>query len=322
MFGQYIKVMSTDTGTMFGYTIPVEGLLSNDDRRIYRSYYCETCHHLREEYGYIPTLTVNYEMTFANLFFNSILDEGKLIDNKPGGFLCIFRHSASDDELMHKLTAYTILVAKNSLVDDVADNNNDLKGKLGLLALNPAIRNACKEFPEYDRVIMEGYEELRRIEGTGEKDPFIMGKYSAQSMLDVFDIMLGNRIDDDIRELFRGFGIWAYIMDAIEDLDEDHKEGQYNPFLVDNDSFHDKKQFIRDNIFMIGEIMGKAIKDIQDSYAVVRPRLRFNHNIIDNIINVGLSASAHRIIRGDKMDFSLKNMLNGRMNRGLPPSSI
>ena len=307
---------------MFGYTIPIESLLSPDDRRIYRSYYCETCHHLREEYGLIPTLTVNYEMTFANMFFNSIFEEGKLIDNKPGGLFCIFRHSASDDELMHKLTAYTILVAKNSLVDDVADNNNDLKGKLGLLALNPAIRNACEEFPEYDRLIMEGYEDLRKLEQSKEKDPFVAGRYSAQSMIDVFDVMLGDRIDDDIRELFRGFGIWVYIMDAIEDLDDDHKEGQYNPFLVDNDGFQDKKQFIRDNIFTIGEIVGRAIKDIQDSYALVRPRLRFNQNIIDNIINIGLSTSAHRIIRGDKMDLSLKNMLNGRMNRGMPPSSI
>lgn len=314
--------MSVDTGTMFGYTIPIESLLSADDRRIYRSYYCETCHHLREEYGFIPTLTVNYEMTFANLFFNSILEDGRLIDNKPGGLFCILRHSASDDELMHRLTAYTVLVAKNSLVDDVADDNNDLKGKLGLLALNPAIRKACKEFPEYDRLIMDGYEELRKLEGSREKDPFVAGRCSAQSMMDVFDVMLGDRIDDDIKEMFRGFGIWVYIMDAIEDLDDDHKEGQYNPFLIDNDTFHDKKQFIRDNIFMIGEVVGKAIKDIQDSYAKVRPRLRFNQNIIDNIINLGLSASAHRVIRGDRMDLSLRNMLNGRMNRGMPPSSI
>lgn len=314
--------MSADTGTMFGYTVPVEGLLSADERRVYRSYYCETCHHLREEYGFIPTLTVNYEMTFANLFFNSIFDDGKLIDNKPGGLFCILRHSASDAKLMSDLTAYTILVAKNSLVDDVADDKNDVKGKLGLLALNPSIRRACRDYPEYDRMIMGGYEKLREMENSGEKDPFVMGRYSAQSMIDVFDLMLGDRIDDDIRELFRGFGVWVYIMDAVEDLDTDYKEKHYNPFLVSNDSFQDKKQFIRDNIFEIGDVMGKAIKNIQDRYAVLRPRLKFNQGIIDNIIGMGLSASAHRIIRGDKMDLSLRNMLDGRMKRGMPPSSI
>ena len=68
---------------MFGYTIPIESALPQEDRISYRNYYCETCHHLREEYGFIPTLTVNYEMTFAALFFNSILDEGERIHYPP-----------------------------------------------------------------------------------------------------------------------------------------------------------------------------------------------------------------------------------------------
>ena len=307
---------------MFGYTVPIESMLSDDARRIYRSYYCETCHHLREEYGYFSTLTVNYEMTFANLFFNSILDDGMLIDNRPGGRLCIFKHSASNDYLMHQLTAYSVLVANNSLLDDVSDNPNSLKGKLGLLFLNPAIKRAVKEFPDYNDAILKGYDILCEAERNGEKDPIAMGRLSSQSMIDVLDIMLGDRMDDDIRELFRGFGIWVYVMDAIEDLDSDHKDGTYNPFLVGNDSFNDKKEFVRNNIFPIGELMGRCIEDIQKQYVKLRPRLRFNQEIIDNIIYKGLSFSAHRIIRGDKMDLSIKNMLNSRMNRGLPPSAI
>ena len=269
---------------MFGYTVPVESLLSDDARRIYRSYYCETCHHLREEYGYVSTLTVNYEMTFTNLFFNSILEDGMLIDNRPGGKFCIFRHSASSDELMHRLTAYTVLVANNSLLDDVSDDPNSVKGKMGLLFLNPSIRKAVKEFPEYNRAIIEGYDRLRGAEKNGEKDPMLMGRYSSQSMIDVLDMMLGDRMDDDIRGLFRGFGVWVYVMDAIEDLDKDFEEGDYNPFLVGNDGFRDKKEYVRNNIFPIGELMGKCIEDIQIQYVKLRPRLRFNQEILDNII--------------------------------------
>jgi len=307
---------------MFGYTIPIDSMLSEDARRIYRSYYCETCHHLREEYGYISTLTVNYEMTFANMFFNSILDEGQLIDNRPGGRLCIFRHSASSDVLMHKLTAYTILVANNGLLDDVADDPKSLKGKMGLFWLNPAISKAVKEFPEYNKAILDGYESLREAERKKEKDPIVMGRYSAQSMIDVLKMMIGDRFDEDMEGLFRGFGVWVYVMDAIEDLDKDFEEGTYNPFLIDNDSFHDKKEFVRNNIFLIGELIGRCIEDIQRYYVRIRPRLRYNHEIFDNIIYQGLSFSAHRIIRGDRMDLSLKNVISGRMNRGLPPSAI
>ena len=307
---------------MFGYTIPIESMLSEDARRIYRSYYCETCHHLREEYGYVSTLTVNYEMTFAALFLNSVLDDGMLIDNKPGGRFCIFRHSASNDELMHKLTAYSVLVANNSLLDDVTDDPNSLKGKLGLLGLNPAIKKAADEFPEYDKAILDGYQRLRDAESQGETDPFRMGWHSSQSMIDVLDMMLGERMDDDIRSLFRSFGVWVYIMDAVEDLDKDKKEGTYNPFILSCKEFKDKSTFVKDNIFLIGETMGKAIRDIQDAYSKLRPRLRFNEEIIDNIIYQGLTNSARRIIRGERMDLTLKNMISGRMNRGMPPSTM
>ena len=308
---------------MFGYTIPIESSLPQEDRISYRNYYCETCHHLREEYGFIPTLTVNYEMTFAALFFNSILEEGEKLQYNPRKHFCIIRKSASHTELMHKLTAYSILVANNSLLDDKMDDGGSLKANLGLLGLNRAITKARNEFPEYDEAILKGYAKLREIEATGESDPIVMGSYSAQSMIDVLELMLGDKFDDRMHELFRNLGIWVYVMDAIEDLDDDKSEGAYNPFLAANPDFTNKKEFVKNNIFPIGEIMGGIIGRIQAAYASLRDDLRFNENILDNIIYQGLSFSAHRIIRGDKlMDMSITKMITGRMNRGVPPTMV
>ena len=308
---------------MFGYTIPIESALPLEDRIVYRNYYCETCHHLREEYGFIPTLTVNYEMTFAALFFNSILDEGKKLDHIPKKHFCLIRHSASDTELMHRLTAYTILVANNSLLDDKMDNGGSLKANLGLLGLNRAIRKAKDEFPEYNEAILKGYDKLREIEASGESDPVVMGGYSAQSMIDVLEIMLGDRFDSKMHELFRNLGIWVYVMDAVEDLDDDKNEGTYNPFIASNPDFTNKREFVKNNIFAIGETMGGIIGRIQASYASLRGDLRFNVNILDNIIYQGVPFSAHRIIRGDKlMNVTITDMITGRMNRGVPPTVV
>ena len=308
---------------MFGYTVPIESMLSDDDRITYRNYYCEVCHHLREDYGFIPTLTVNYEMTFASLFFNSILEEGEKIHYIPKKHFCIIRHSASHTELMHKLTAYSVLVANNSLLDDKMDDKSSLKANLGLLGLNRAIIKAKEEFPEYDEVILKSYEKLREVEESGENDPIVMGTYSSQSMIDVLELMLGDKFDDRMHKLFRALGVWVYVMDAIEDLDEDMLEGTYNPFLEGNTTFTNKKDYVRNNIFPIGETMGKIIGDIQSAYLSLRNDIRFNGDILDNIIYQGIPFSAHRIIRGDKtMSLSLTNMITGRMNRGLPPSMV
>ena len=297
---------------MFGYTVPIETILSPEDRITYRNYYCETCHHLREEYGFIPTLTVNYEMTFAALFFNSVLEEGERIHYVPKKHFCLIRHSASHTELMHKLTAYSILVANNSLLDDKMDDSNSLKANLGLLGLNRAIIKAKNEFPEYDEAILRGYGKLREIEASGECDPIVMGDYSAQSMIDVLEIMLGDSFDDRMHDLFRNLGIWVYVMDAIEDLDEDKEEGTYNPFIAGNPDFKDKKDFVKNNIF-----------PIQAAYSSLRNDIRYNGDILDNIIYQGIPYSAHRIIRGDKtMSLSMINMITGRMNRGIPPTMV
>lgn len=307
---------------MFGYTVPIESALPYEDRISYRNYYCETCHHLREDYGFIPTLTVNYEMTFASLFFNSILEEGEKIHYIPKKHFCIIRKSASHTELMHKMTAYSILVANNSLLDDKMDGSS-LKANLGLLGLNRAIAKAKNEFPDYDEAILKGYEKLREIEASGECDPVVMGGYSAQSMLDVLDIMLGDRFDSRMRELFRNLGIWVYVMDAIEDLDDDKNEGTYNPFIAANPDFTNKKEFVKNNIFPIGEIMGGIIGRIQAAYSSLRDDIRFNVNILDNIIYQGIPFSAHRIIRGEKMmNVSITDMITGRMNRGIPPTTV
>ena len=308
---------------MFGYTVPIESVLSEEDRITYRNYYCETCHHLREEYGFMPTLTVNYEMTFAALFFNSILDEGEKIHYIPKKHFCLIRKSASHTELMHMLTAYSVLVANNSLLDDKMDDSNSLKANLGLLGLNRAITKAKNEFPEYNDAILKGYEKLREIEASGECDPIVMGGYSAQSMIDVLEMMIGDRFDRRMHELFRNLGIWVYVMDAIEDFDEDLEEGTYNPFVKGHPEFKDKKAFVKENIFLIGETMGKIIGNIQSAYSALRNDIRFNGDILDNIIYQGIPFSAHRIIRGDKtMSLSLKNMITGRMNRGMAPSMM
>jgi hypothetical protein len=269
------------------------------------------------------TLTVNYEITFAALFFNSILSEGEKIHYIPKRHFCLIRKSASHTELMHRITAYSVLVANNSLLDDKMDDSGSLKANLGLLGLNRAITKAKKEFPEYDEAILKGYEKLREIEASGECDPIVMGRYSAQSMIDVLELMLGEQFDHRMHELFRNLGIWVYVMDAIEDFDEDKEEGTYNPFVKGYPEFKDKKAFVKDNIFLVGETMGKIVGNIQSAYSALRNDIRYNGDILDNIIYQGIPFSTHRVIRGDKsMSLSLKNMITARMNRGMAPSMM
>ncbi|MDD4245133.1 MAG: DUF5685 family protein [Candidatus Methanomethylophilaceae archaeon] len=301
---------------MFGYTLPVESTLSSKDAMTYRNYYCETCHQLRDGYGVLSTVAVNYEMTFANILLNSVSESGIEMKGAPNKSFCVLRHGVSGSELMSALAAYTVLVTNNSLVDDETDGP-DLRSKFGLLALNKAIEKAKGDYPSFQAHIEKGYSALLDAERDRCSDALVMGRLSAASMMGVLGDILGEGFDDDLKDLFLNLGIWVYVMDAIEDLDEDFSEGNYNPFLVSAQGYTRSKTYVESNIYLFGETMGKCIGDIQSAYSRIRPRVRMNRDILDNIIYSGIPASAHRILRGDRsMSPNVMNAINGRLNRG------
>ena len=305
---------------MFGYTFPIEPMMTEEEQNAYRAYYCETCHQLRDGYGVMSTVIVSYEMTFANIILNSVMKEG-VIDRKPKtGTLCVFRHSDSHTDLLKKLAAYTVLVANNDLVDDKLDGPS-IKSNLGLLWLNRSIERAKKDFPQYDEMIMKGYDLLREKEASGCTDPVEMGKASAASMIWVLRDMNGDEWTPELEEMFENLGIWVYVLDAIEDLDDDYREKQYNPFLAGCTDFVNGRSYIEKHIYDISRILNGIISSIQSSYLKVREKMVANQTVADNIIYQGIPVAVRRVMAGEsKMQPSLKNLFAGRINRSIGSS--
>ena len=305
---------------MFGYTFPIEPMMTNEEQAAYRAYYCETCHQLRDGYGVMSTVIVSYEMTFANIILNSVL-KGGVIDREPkAGKLCVFRHSDNHTELLRRLAAYTVLVANNGLIDDKLDGPS-IKSNFGLLWLNRSIERAKRDFPQYDELIMKGYEMLREKEAAGCDDPIEMGNASAASMIWVLREMVGEEWTPDLEALFEGMGIWVYVLDAIEDLDDDFKEDQYNPFLVNCEDFTNGKEYVERNVYRISGILNEIISGIQRAYLSVRERMVANQTVTDNIIYQGVPVAVRRVMAGEsKMQPSFRNLFSGRINRSIGSS--
>jgi hypothetical protein len=268
----------------------------------------------------MSTVIVSYEMTFANIILNSVLDEGVIRERPNNGKLCVLRHSDAHTDLLRSLAAYTVLVANNGLIDDKLDGPS-LKSNLALLWLNRSIERARKDFPEYDELIMKGYAMLREKEAAGCSDPIEMGKASAASMIWVLREMIGDRWTPELEQLFENMGIWVYVMDAIEDLDDDFKEKQYNPFLCGCDDFTTGKEYISKNIYRISGIINSIVTNIQSSYLKVRERMRANQTVTDNIVYQGIPVAVRRVMSGEsKMQPSVRNLFSGRINRSIGSS--
>lgn len=298
---------------MFGYTVPSYGRLSPSDNGRYRRYYCEGCHQLRDGYGLTGALTVNYDMTF-----NTILLDGVTGDAADFGGttrkLCVLQRSAADSELMHRMAGYTLILTKWELFDDETDLPS-AKTKTIEFTLGRAIRAAEKEYPEYDRAVGDAFADLRSLELEGCRDAVLMGRrFGAGLSVPLADIA-GDCFSDDLREVFVNLTAAVYLMDAIDDLDDDFMDGTYNPLLPEK-GFVNAKSFIQSNIYDIASSVNSVIGDLQGAYSRVRPKMKGNVSLCDNIVYFGIPESAKRVMVGEaEAKTSIKNVFSNRKKR-------
>ena len=300
---------------MLGYTVPSYAMMSSSDLNAYRSCYCESCHQLKDNYGLISAAAVNYDMTFTGIIMNSMSPDGIEKQNAEKGMICVLSRRTADTELLRRIAGYTILLTKWELEDDRADGAG-IRSNVARIALGRAIRKAERLYPEYDEHVMKGFEALLKMENDGCTDAVRIGKEFSSYLMPALKDIAGNSWNNDSEKLFTGIGTLVYVMDAVDDLDEDYMNDTFNPFLEGYDGFVNKEIFIRDNMYNITDPLSSVMTDIQSSYSALRGSMRFHHGVADNIIYRGLPDSAKRIMScACSQRPTLMNMLSSRLLR-------
>ncbi len=298
---------------MLGYTLPYYNRLSPADNRVYRRYYCEGCHQLRAGFGLRSTLTVNYDMTFNTILLNSVA--GDVLDFEgTTSRICVLDRPKADSDLMRAMAAYTLILAKWELRDDETDKPS-LKSKAASASLSGAIKKAVEKYPEYDRMVGEGFANLHELEVQGCKDAVLMGRTFGEGLIGALRDIAGDSASDDLDNVFRQLSTIVYLMDAIDDLDEDFMAGTYNPFLPDN-GYTNAADYRMKHVYELSEIMNREIGSFQESYSRIRPQMRVGTGICDNIVYFGIPDSVKKVMMGSSTaKTSVKNVLSNRRQR-------
>lgn len=298
---------------MFGYTVPAYGRLSPADLSRYRRYYCEGCHQLRAGFGLTGTLTVNYDMTFNTILLCGLAG-GPLDIGRTERTLCVLEDPKTDSGLMRSMAAYTLILTKWELYDDDTDDPS-VKNKFISLTLNRAIEKAVRMYPEYDDMVGRGFEDLRKLELSGCRDARLMGRTFGKGLIGALEDIAGDAYTDDLGELFTELSTAVYIMDAIDDLDEDFMEGTYNPLLPET-GFVNARSFIDSDMFRITGLVNETLGELQGRYVRVRPSMKGNVSLCDNIVYFGIPESARKVISGNaQAKASIKNIMSNRRAR-------
>ena len=66
---------------MFGYVLPCKMELKMKDYEIFRSYYCGLCIAIKNNYGNLPRLVLNYYMTFLAILLDALNSDDRSVVN-------------------------------------------------------------------------------------------------------------------------------------------------------------------------------------------------------------------------------------------------
>ncbi|MDD6796253.1 MAG: DUF5685 family protein [Clostridiaceae bacterium] len=304
---------------MFGYVTPLNSELKVKDYNRFRGYYCGLCQSIKGHFGHIPRMTLNYDMTFLAIFLDALAKEETKAELKR----CIVhpttkRAVINDNNPLKYAAAMNVSLVYFKLLDDVNDDN-DFKSKSLSKVLSPYKNKFTKEIENINTIIKEQlnklslYEENLNFTSIDEVcDPFseIVGKILE---LYPYEIIEDN---EDTRYLMYRFGYslgkWIYLIDALDDLEEDMTKNKFNPinylYNTENENYEDFLKRIKDRIEFSIFSSACTCHEVLEQLPIKK-----NKDILMNIIDLGMMDKYVNITKRKSKENLFKDEINKDM---------
>ncbi|MDD2979436.1 MAG: DUF5685 family protein [Hespellia sp.] len=213
---------------MFGYISINKAEMKFKDFDLYHSFYCGLCRRLKEKYGKRGQMTLSYDMTFLLVLLTALYEP----ETEDGMCKCIAhpfeKHPTRINEFTDYVADMNLLLSYYKCEDDWQDEKKHLKHLYaGLLkSENEKVR---VRYEEKVKRIVDCLDEIFIHEKQGEENIDKMAGYFGEIMGQIFMC----REDEWKQSMYKiGFylGKFIYLMDAYEDIEEDIRKNNYNPF--------------------------------------------------------------------------------------------
>ncbi|MDR0426255.1 MAG: DUF5685 family protein [Clostridiales bacterium] len=286
---------------MFGYIVPVKKELLRQDYVLYRSFYCGICKLIGKNYGQLPRFTTTYDITFLSLLVFDQLNADVQFAEETCIGNPVRRHViVKGNSLLDRLAAANVILSYHKLRDDVIDGAG--RGRRTMLrALGRPYRQALALCPGIDAIVKRGYDGLRKLEQAGETGIDRAAHPFAALLKEAALDLVGGEADGPLARLCYNLGKFVYLIDALDDIDEDAKSGNYNPFLKRFGNYQNRRQFLTDNApaldFILASTVNRAIACFNE--------LNFtqSYSLLKNIVHLGLRDKVNEVFAsGKKLD--------------------
>lgn len=216
---------------MFGYVRPAADHLSQEENQAYKALYCGLCHTLGRRYGAASRWILNYDFTFlAAMLSGTIETEQRRCIASP--FRA--RTAAVGSTALDLAADCSVILMGYKLRDEVLDGPffRAQGCRAAGAVLGRAFRKACGRRPHFAGHTKE---ELARLLSLEQQRCATLDEPA-----DTFASLLAGiagEVEDPVQrrvlaQFFYHLGRWIYLVDALDDLEKDAGEGQYNPILL------------------------------------------------------------------------------------------
>ena len=281
---------------MFGYVSTDIPNLYVKDTVLYKAMYCGLCKSLGDISGLSGRLLLNYDLAFLSAFIHNVKGQDVIIEKQR----CVLhritkRPVALSTDISRKTAAVNVILAYYKLTDDVIDNG---RGKIKRSIFKKAYKKAKKREPVIDEIVKRNYEDLLKLEKAASDNVDEVSACFGNMIKEIVGDFLKDDLSEAALKVSFGLGKWIYLIDALDDFDKDKKRGAYNVFINLYNDCESKKELLEKHKEDIKFVFGTVLSDIYAASKEVK--YRFNHDLIDNVLQKGLTVRTGKIMENVK----------------------
>lgn len=290
---------------MFGYVRLHKPTITMGEYEQYRGVYCTLCRRLGKRYGLAARMSLSYDMTFLALLHAALEADDPAFCAGRCSFnpakKCLRCQNTVATDLAADLGT---LLAYYKLKDTLADER--FFKKLGAACVYPLLavyrRRAAKRRPDADREIAAMMAAQREVEKARTASIDRAAEPFAKMLSYMATLVTQNEQQRVVLERF-GYclGRWVYLIDAVDDLANDMKGGQYNPYALAKDLHADDTDGIKTCREYAALTLNACLAECIAAYNLLDIR-RFD-GILRNILEEGMPAAQKRVILGEEQQY-------------------
>ena len=212
---------------MFGYVTPNVAILEKERVARYRAYYCGLCATLKQRHGQKGRITLSNDMTFLYLLLSSLYEP---IDAQTEAS-CVVHPIKKQTYLHNEIAAYcadmNILLAYYKCVDHKKDDGAVLQGVHARMLQN-SFQRIKKQYPTQSTVVADCLQKIDALECQKSTNIDALCNLTGTKLGAIYSYK-----DDNwtpfVRKIGEGLGRFIYLMDAVDDYDQDMRKKRFNP---------------------------------------------------------------------------------------------